>query len=319
MGYDGFWGDRVESEKLVDELTAIKKTIEPYDIVSNELEDVEAMIELGMDVNVTEVNESINRLESQTFLSGQHDTKGCILSINAGVGGTEACEFASMLYRMYKRWGECNGYKCELVDLLMGDPAGIKRVSMRIEGKNAYGYCKSERGVHRLSRISPFDSNSKRQTSFASVDVIAEIDNTITLDIPDKDLRIDRFHAGGKGGQNVNKVETAIRITHIPSRVAVACQIHRTQHMNHETALRLLLSKLYAIREDEVKDEMNKFYGSKGSISWGEQIRSYVFLPHRMVKDLRTGVSTNDITSVLDGGIDIFINGWLRNGDLNKN
>jgi peptide chain release factor 2 len=242
------------------------------------------------------------------------DRNNAILSINAGAGGTESCDWADMLLRMYTRWAERNGYTVEVDDIAPGEEAGISSASIRILGLNAYGYAKAERGVHRLVRISPFDSNARRHTSFCAVDVIAELEDDIDVDIKDEDLRVDTYRASGKGGQHVNKTDSAVRMTHLPTNIVVQCQNERSQHKNRATALKMLKSRLYEKYEDEKRAEMERFYGEKGEIGWGNQIRSYVFQPYQMVKDLRTGVETSNIQQVMDGDLNRFIHAWLRAG-----
>jgi len=260
------------------------------------------------------MGKELDELEIQSFLGGRMDRNNAILSINAGAGGTESCDWAEMLLRMYTRWAERNGYTVEVDDIAPGEEAGISSASIRILGLNAYGYAKAERGVHRLVRISPFDSNARRHTSFCAVDVIAELEDDIDVDIKDEDLRVDTYRASGKGGQHVNKTDSAVRITHLPTNIVVQCQNERSQHKNRATALKMLKSRLYEKYEDEKRAEMERFYGEKGEIGWGNQIRSYVFQPYQMVKDLRTGVETSNIQQVMDGDLNRFIHAWLRAG-----
>ncbi len=329
MAGDTFWNNREQAQKLVEEVSTLRNKIEPLLKAEKQIEDFRVMVELGesepekeqskllkaLEADLAKFFKSLEAMELRVFLNGPHDKNNCILSINAGAGGTEACDWAGMLLRMYQRWAESRGWEVEVTDALPGEGAGIKSVTLLIQGENAYGFCKAERGVHRLVRISPFDSNKRRHTSFASVDTIAELEeNTTEIVLPPTEFSVDTFRSGGKGGQNVNKVETAVRITHIPTGLIVASQAQRSQHQNRATAMKLLLSRIFAQREDEAKADMEKFYGEKGSVSWGNQIRSYVFQPYRMVKDLRTGVETSDVQGVMDGDLDPYVNAWLRAG-----
>jgi peptide chain release factor 2 len=329
MAAESFWNNREQAQKLIEEAGSLRNKTEPLLKAEKQLEDFHVMVELGeaepepaqlkvqqeLEHDLAGFFKDLDALELRVFLSGRHDKSNCIMSINAGAGGTESCDWANMLLRMYQRWAEARGWQVEVTDVLSGETAGIKSATMVITGENAYGYCKAERGVHRLVRISPFDANKRRHTSFASVDVIAEIEeDDEEIAIPPNEFQVDTFRSGGKGGQNVNKVETAVRITHLPTGLVVASQSQRSQHQNRAAAMKLLLSRIYAQRVDEQKAEMERFYGEKGSISWGNQIRSYVFQPYRMVKDLRTGVSTSNVQAVMDGELDQFVNAWLRAG-----
>jgi peptide chain release factor 2 len=329
MAVDGFWNNREKAQELINEASSLRGKIEPLLEAEKHLDDFKVMVELGegeppeaqakvqqeLERDVVKFLKDLDALELRVFLNGPHDRSNCILSINAGAGGTEAQDWAEMLSRMYQRWAESRNWEVEVTDALPGEGAGLKSVTMLMQGENAYGFAKAERGVHRLVRISPFDANKRRHTSFASVDVIAEIEETSPdIEIPPNEFQIDTFRSGGKGGQNVNKVETAVRITHMPTGLVVASQNQRSQHQNRATAMRLLLSRIYAQRVDAQKAEMERFYGEKGSISWGNQIRSYVFQPYRMVKDLRTGVETSNVQGVMDGDLDPFVNAWLRAG-----
>jgi peptide chain release factor 2 len=328
MGQERFWDRREQAQRKVDEAQALRRRIEPVLKAEKQLEDLAIMLELAaaepeaaqapllaeLERDLTVFVRTLDALELRVLLSGPHDKNNCILSINAGAGGTESCDWASMLLRMYQRWGEARGWEVEVTDALAGDSAGFKSATLFLCGENAYGFCKAERGVHRLVRISPFDANKRRHTSFASVDVIAELDAQEQTDLPKSEFEVDTFRSGGKGGQNVNKVETAVRIRHIPTGLVVACQSQRSQHQNRDTAMKIIQAKIYALRQDEQRQEMEKFYGEKGSISWGNQIRSYVFQPYRMVKDLRTGYQTSGVQAVMDGDLDPFVNAWLRAG-----
>ena len=256
----------------------------------------------------------LDQLELASFLSGTHDSCNALLTVNSGAGGTESCDWADMLLRMYTRWAEQAGFKTEVLDIQPGEETGVSSATIRIEGANAFGYAKAERGVHRLVRISPFDSNARRHTSFSSVDVIAEIEDDIGIEIDEADIRTDVYRASGKGGQHVNRTESAVRLTHLSSGIVVTCQNERSQIKNKATAMRTLKSRLYEKLEDEKRSEMEKFYGEKGDIAWGNQIRSYVFQPYQMVKDLRTGVETGNVQAVMDGALDPFVHAWLRAG-----
>jgi peptide chain release factor 2 len=327
MSSPSFWEDQDTARKIGSENNRLKQTVSKVEGFRSQVQDVEALCELcEEDENDEEMSKEfadtlesalsqIDELEVASFLNEPFDARPALLSIHAGAGGTESCDWADMLMRMYVRWAERRGFSVELQDLQPGEEAGISRCSIRIEGLNAYGYAKAERGVHRLVRISPFDSNKRRHTSFCSVDVIAEVeDDDVEMEIPDDDLRVDTYRSSGKGGQHVNKTDSAVRLTHLPTNIVVQCQNERSQLKNRQTAMRVLKSRIYEKQQDEKRVEMEKFYGAKGEMGWGNQIRSYVFQPYQMVKDLRTGVETSGVQAVMDGDLDKFVNGWLRAG-----
>ncbi|MBL9214381.1 MAG: peptide chain release factor 2 [Opitutaceae bacterium] len=328
MGAPDFWNNNDRAQKHIAKLNGLKKTIGGLVAFHKRLEDAAVMVELiesatpaeqesyarELDASVAAMVEELDKLEIASFLTGQFDRNNAILSIQAGAGGTESNDWADILFRMYSRWCERRGFAVELMDVQPGDQAGISKATILIKGENAYGYAKAERGVHRLVRISPFDANKRRHTSFCAVDVIAEINEDIEIDIPDSEIRVDVYRSSGKGGQGVNTTDSAVRLTHIPTGIVVVCQNERSQIKNRASALNVLKARLYEKKLDEQRSEMEKFYGEKGEIGFGSQIRSYVLQPYQMVKDLRTGVSTSDTQGVLDGDLDRFIYGWLRAG-----
>ncbi len=329
MSEASFWDDQAAAQKVIAEVNRLKNTVNPARAFNADIGDMQAMLELVDEMNgdpdvesyqqelidtLKRLQPKLDQLELASFLSGPHDACNAFLTINSGAGGTESCDWADMLLRMYSRWAEHAGFKTEILDIQPGEEAGISSATIRVEGPNAFGYCKAERGVHRLVRISPFDSNARRHTSFSSVDVIAEIEEDIDIEIDEADIRTDVYRASGKGGQHVNRTESAVRLTHIPSGIVVTCQNERSQIKNKATAMKTLKSRLYEKLEDEKRSEMEKFYGEKGEIAWGNQIRSYVFQPYQMVKDLRTGVETGNVQAVMDGALDPFIHAWLRAG-----
>ncbi len=318
-----FWNDMAASQKVLQRASMLKNRVAQYESLCADWEDALTLIEMGDEEEELSmlpeaqiaVNDVIGRLEEQmlsTLLIGEYDAKNAILTFHAGAGGTEAQDWAEMLYRMYNHWAERHGYKVKLLDYLDGDEAGLKSASLLIEGQNAYGYLKSEAGVHRLVRISPFDSSGRRHTSFASLEVMPEIDDDVKIDIRPEDLKVDTYRAGGAGGQHVNKTESAIRITHIPTGVIVACQNERSQHQNREVAIKMLKSKLVEIKERAHLDRIEDIKGEQKEIGWGSQIRSYVFMPYTLAKDHRTGFEMGNIGAVMDGDLDGFINAYLK-------
>jgi len=318
-----FWNDAENSGKVLKEIKQLKDKVDNYNNLVQEYEDIETLIEMGIEENddeiIKEVSSSLKEfindyeeLRTRTLLSGEYDGNNAIISLHAGAGGTESCDWVSMLLRMYTRWADDKGYKIETLDYLDGEEAGVKSVTIQINGENAYGYLKSEKGVHRLVRISPFDSSGRRHTSFASMDVLPEIDDDIDLEINDEDIKIDTYRASGAGGQHINKTDSAVRITHIPTGVVVQCQNERSQHKNKDRAMKMLKAKLYEIRRQEQMAKMEGIRGEVKEIGWGSQIRSYVMHPYSMVKDHRTNAETGNVQSVMDGKIDLFINAYLQ-------
>ena len=321
-----FWNNQAKAKEVIAATNAERAYVGPFDALTKTVEDAAVMLELAeMEEGPAQqtalkdtmaecdrADEFFGKLRMQSLLGGKFDACNVFVKLHAGQGGTEACDWVSMLYRMYQRYAEEQGWKVEEYDQQPGEEAGLKDVYFRIEGPYAYGTMKAERGIHRLVRISPFDANKRRQTSFASVETVAEIADDIDVEIKDEDLRIDTYRSGGAGGQHVNKTDSAVRLTHLPTGIVVACQKERSQHMNKEKALNMLRAQLYEYYEDQKRAEMDRFYGAKAANGWGSQIRSYVFCPYTMVKDLRTEVETSDVNAVMDGHIQPFIEAWLQ-------
>lgn len=324
-----FWDDMENTQSVLQKTRALKGVIASYDKLRVQYDDLTVLVEMAIDEDDESVEDEIRaeleRIKSelelqklQTLLTGEYDSKNAILSFHAGAGGTEAQDWVEMIYRMYSRWAERKGFKVKTLDYLAGDEAGIKSVSVLIEGLNAYGFLRSESGVHRLVRISPFDSSGRRHTSFASLEVMPEIDDSIVIDIRPEDLKIDTYRSGGAGGQHVNTTDSAVRITHIPTGVVCACQNERSQYQNKDVAMKMLKSKLIEIKEREHLDKIEDIKGTHKEIAWGSQIRSYVFMPYTLVKDHRTNFEIGNVSAVMDGDIDGFINAYLKAKSRNE-
>ena len=318
-----FWDNMEVSQKILQKTGKLKGTVEAYDKICSTYDDLQVLIEMGneeedlslieeIETSLTELENSLAALRLQTLLTGEYDKNNAILTFHAGAGGTEAMDWVSMLVRMYNRWTERHGFKVSLLDFLDGDEAGLKSATLHIEGENAYGYLKSESGIHRLVRVSPFDASGRRHTSFASLEVMPEIENDADIEIKEDDIKMDVFRSSGAGGQHINKTSSAVRLTHIPTGIVVACQNERSQFQNKEQALRMLKSKLLEIKEREHLEKIEDIKGVQKDIAWGSQIRSYVFMPYTLAKDHRTGHESGNINAVMDGDLDGFINAYLK-------
>lgn len=329
MEEPGFWDDIEKSSEVMKELKGLKGSLELIDHLQSQYEDLGVLIEMGNEEEDSDMVEEVeaewkdfvkefDKVKIETLLSGDYDKCNAVLKINAGAGGTESCDWANMLYRMFNRWAESKGYKTEVLDFLEGDEAGLKSITFQVSGENAYGYLKSEKGVHRLVRISPFNAAGKRQTSFASLDVMPDIEEDLDVEINDDDIRIDTYRSSGAGGQHINKTSSAIRITHFPTGIVVQCQNERSQLQNKDRAMKMLKSKLYILKKQEEEEKRSSIRGEVKEIGWGNQIRSYVMQPYTMVKDHRTNEEVTDVNKVLDGYLDPFINAYLKWINLDK-
>lgn len=323
MEESGFWEDPEKSAKIVQLAKNLKDTVQGYKDLEQQYEDIEVMIEMGNEENdpalipeiaemLTEFKEKLEEMRINTLLSGEYDDHNAILRLNAGAGGTESCDWCGMLYRMFCRWAEKKGFGVEVLDYLDGEEAGIKSVTVQVNGPNAYGYLKSEKGVHRLVRISPFNAAGKRQTSFVSCDVMPDIEEDLDVEINEEELRIDTYRSSGAGGQHINKTSSAIRITHLPTGIVVQCQNERSQFQNKDKAMQMLKAKLYMLKQQQNAEKLSGIRGDVTEIGWGNQIRSYVLQPYTMVKDHRTNAETGNVGSVLDGSLDLFMYAYLR-------
>lgn len=324
-----FWDNPEQSTKLVKEAKSLKDTVEAYRHLESEYEDIGTLIEMGYEENdeslIPEIEQMLNefvdgveQMKVQTLLSGPYDRNNAIVKLGAGAGGTESCDWCEMLYRMYTRWAQNKGYSLEVLDYLDGDEAGIKSITMKVEGENAYGYLRSEHGVHRLVRISPFNTAGKRQTSFVSCDIMPEMDEDLEVEINPEDLRVDTYRSSGAGGQHINKTSSAVRITHIPTGVVVQCQSQRSQFQNKEVAMQMLKAKLFMLKQQAHVDKLSDIRGDVKDVAWGSQIRSYILQPYTMVKDHRTGCESGNAQAVLDGDIDKFIIAYLTWDSLGR-
>lgn len=329
MEEPGFWDDADKSTGYMKELKSLKDTVDDYNKLQQSYEDVETLLEMGYEENddslIPEIQELLDEfaaefdnLRIRTLLSGEYDNNNAILTLHAGAGGTEACDWTSMLFRMYTRWADKKGFTTEVIDYLDGDEAGIKSVTVQINGENAYGYLKSEKGVHRLVRISPFNANGKRQTSFSSCEVMPDIEEDIDIEINEDDLRIDTYRSSGAGGQHINKTSSAVRITHIPTNIVVQCQNERSQFQNKDKAMQMLKAKLYLLKQQENMEKLSDIRGEVTENGFGSQIRSYIMQPYKLVKDHRTNMEVGNVEGVMDGGIDPFINAYLKWQSLGK-
>ena len=323
MSSNSFWDDQIKANQVSKELKDLQNTVEDFQVLTEKIEELEVLYELNCQENMPDVWEEIiqkievlekelSMQERNLFFDGEYDKNNAIVSIHPGAGGTESQDWAEMLLRMYLRWAEKTSFKTEIVDFLPGDEAGIKSVTFTVSGKNAFGLLKSEKGIHRLVRISPFDSNKRRHTSFSSVDIIPEVEDEIEIEIDESDLRIDTYRSTGAGGQHVNTTDSAVRITHVPTNIVVQCQNERSQHSNRLTAMKILKAKLFEYYQKKKEESMEKLNGEKKEIAWGNQIRSYVFQPYQMVKDHRTKAESSNVQAVMDGEIQGFIDAYLR-------
>ena len=321
MAQPDFWDRREAAQATVAEMRSLKSVTDPFAKVVGTVEDFEVLAEMAAededmldeaDSTWATLSDELDKLELASFLSGRMARNNAIVSVNAGAGGTESCDWAAMLYRMFTHWCDRRGFTYNIIDMQAGDEAGYKSATIMVTGEFAYGYLKGERGIHRLVRISPFDANKRRHTSFAAVDVVPEIDDDIEVEVNDSDLRVDTYRASGAGGQHVNKTDSAVRFTHVPTGIVVTCQNERSQHKNRSTAMKILKARLYELEESKRDAERAAEYGQKSDNAWGNQIRSYVLQPYQMVKDLRTNAETSNVSAVLDGDIDLFIEAYLR-------